>query len=404
MSTALLAAPHDPRTDRGAGEGTLLRALATAVVSLCAMPAWSAQADNAAAPSGAAVPAWVQNLSIKGDLRYRNETIDVQQQDRRNRDRLRVRASLLAQATSTVRVELGVATSEGNDPRSQNVTLGGASSRKDLYLDLAYAEWRALPALKVTAGKMRQPWQRAGSSALFDGDVNPEGLALGWQHAQVFGSAFHHVLDESATASETTLRGGQVGWKPRLAGGTLTVAAGYFDFRRVRQRAPFHAGHPNGNSTTEGGCAAGVAVCLSQDYNLIEGLVEFSRPVGGRPLTAFADYVRNDAADNGFDTAWSAGVTLGRASDASSWELGYAYQRVDKDALFGLFTDSDVGGGSTDHRAHVVRAGYAIARNWTVNAAWQFAETGLDAPALVGGVPLRGRDQQRVQLDLNFRF
>lgn len=385
---------------RGKGPAAAL----VTVMLVVAGPASAAQAQEGAPAGDTGVPAWVHKLSMKGDLRYRNETIDVQQQDRRNRDRLRVRAGLVAEVTDSVRVELGVATSEGNDPRSSNVTLGGASSRKDLYLDLAYAEWQALPGVKLLAGKMRQPWEQPGDSLLFDSDVNPEGLAASWQHAAFFGSVFHHILDERANASESTLRGGQLGARPQVGNATLTLSAAYFDFRRVRNRDAFHAGNPNGNSLTTSGCAGGAATCLSQDYDLIEGAAEFSLPAGGRPLTLFADYITNDAADNGFDEAWTAGLTWGRAADARSWELGYAYQSVEKDALFGQFTDSDVGGGNTDHRAHLFRAGYAITRSWILNATYQFAETGLDVPPIVGGAPLRGRDQQRLQLDVNFRF
>jgi hypothetical protein len=69
------------------------------------------------------------------------------------------------------------------------------------------------------------------------------------------------------------------------------------------------------------------------------------------------------------------------------------------------YTDSDIGGGNTDYHAHVLRAGYAPARNWTVNLTWQLAETNRDEPVTVDGVGLvEGRDYNRVQIDMNFRF
>src|SRR5690606_32297509 len=144
------------------------------------------------------------------------------------------RAGLIARVNDDVRIELGVASSEGNDPRSSNVTLGGASSRKDINLDLAYFEWRPISALKLRGGKMKYPWERAASSTLFDGDINPEGLAAVWQRGDFFASAFHHFLDERANASESTLQGGQLGWKPSLGAGGLTVAVGYSGAQRRR--------------------------------------------------------------------------------------------------------------------------------------------------------------------------
>lgn len=375
-----------------------------ALAALGLVMAASAQAGSDEGSGDAAIPAWVYNFTFKGDLRYRNETIDQQWLDRRNRDRVRLRAGFTAKVNDTVTAEMGLATSEGNDPRSSNVTLGRANSRKDIFLDLAFVQWQALPSLKLMAGKMKFPWQRPGASTLFDSDINPEGLAATWAHGDFFGSAFHHYLDERSNASESTLQGGQFGWKPAVGGGKLTLAAGLFDFHRVRGRDPFHAGNAYGNTTTAVGCEGGAASCLTQDYNLIEAFAEYSRPVGGRPLALFAHSLTNEAADDGMDSAWSAGVSWGRAAEAGQWEVGYTHQRIRKDAVFGQFIDSDVGGGNTDHRAHVLRAGYAVAKNWTVNAAYQMAETDLDVPVLVDGTLRHGRNYQRLQLDLNFRF
>jgi len=374
------------------------------LLALVAMPCVAAEEPAPGGADPAAVPEWVRNISFKGDFRYRNETIDQQFVGRRNRDRIRVRAGLIARVNDDVRIELGVASSEGNDPRSSNVTLGGASSRKDINLDLAYFEWRPISALKLRGGKMKYPWERAASSTLFDGDINPEGLAAVWQRGDFFASAFHHFLDERANASESTLQGGQLGWKPSLGAGELKVAVGYFDFHRVRGRDPFHGGSANGNTTTGAGCEGGAASCLAFDYDLIGAFAEYSRPVAGRPLALFADFIANEAAANGDRTAWSAGLGYGEASTPRTWEVSYSFQRVDKDAMFGQFLDSDVGGGNTDHRAHVLRAGYAVAKNWIFNVTYQLAETDLDVPADIGGAPVHARNYERLQLDLNFRF
>ena len=111
------------------------------------------------------------------------------------------------------------------------------------------------------------------------------------------------------------------------------------------------------------------------------------------------------AADNGLDTAWALGMNYGKASEPRSWEVGYLYQTVQKDALFGAFVDSDLGHGNTDYRAHMLRAGYAVAKNWLVNVRYQFATTQIDVPASVGGSPSAAdRDYDRLHVDLNFKF
>lgn len=199
--------------------------------------------------------------------------------------------------------------------------------------------------------------------------------------------------------------GGQLGWRSALGTGQLTLAAGLFDFNSVRRRNPFFNASSNGNTTTTIGCIGGAASCLAYDYNLLEGMAEYTRPVAGRPLTLFADYITNDAAGNGLDTALSAGFSWGRAADPHTWEVGYYYQRAEKDAVFGQFIDSDLGGGNTDYGGHVIRAGYAIAKNWTANLTWHVGQTNRDAPATVPGIgAVSDRDYKRLQLDLNFKY
>jgi hypothetical protein len=351
------------------------------------------------------IGSWVSNFTFKGDFRYRNETIDQQYVPERNRDRVRVRAGFVAKVNDTVRTEFGLATSEGNDPRSSNQTLTGENTRKNVFIDLAYVEWQAAPTLKFTAGKMKYPWLRAGASSLFDGDVNPEGLAANWARGDLFASAVYNILEERGSLGESTLTAGHFGWKPALGPGRLTLAVGYFDFHSVQGRNPFFNNSANGNTTTTTGCIGGATTCLAHDYDLVEAMAEYTRPLAGRPLALFADYITNEAADNGLDTAWSLGLTWGRASDPRTWEIGYNYQSVEKDAVYAQYVDSDVGAGNTDYRAHVLRAGYAVARNWVVNLTWQVADTNIDVPATVGGVgAVQDRDYERLQLDLNFRF
>jgi hypothetical protein len=212
-------------------------ALAAGVVALAVVR--PVPAGEVAGPQQPAVPAWVSNFTFKGDFRYRHEQIDQQYTDRRARDRLRMRAGFVARVNDSVQAELALATSEGNDPRSSNQTLTGANSRKDIFLDLAYVEWQPAPGWKLSAGKMKYPWLRPGQSVLFDSDVNPEGLAAAWSQGQFFASAWYQILQERAAGPGSKLGGVQLGWKPALGAGKLTLAAGMFQFMDVRLRAPF---------------------------------------------------------------------------------------------------------------------------------------------------------------------
>ena len=92
------------------------------------------------------------------------------------------------------------------------------------------------------------------------------------------------------------------------------------------------------------------------------------RVAAGRwPL--YVDYVKNDTAiDNGLDTAYSTGILYGKASDPRTWEIGYFYQMVEKDALFGAVHRFGLGRAATPTpRAACSSSAYALAKNWTLN-------------------------------------
>lgn len=351
------------------------------------------------------VPAWVPNFALKGDLRYRNENIDAEYAVGRNRDRIRVRAGFVAKVNDTITSELQLASAEGGDPRSSNQTLTGENTRKSIYIDLAYAEWKPHADWKLTAGKMKYPWARPGQSILFDGDINPEGLAVNFNHGPFFASSFFTNLEERSATGESTLFGGQVGWKHAIGTASLTLGASLFDFNSVQHRNPFFGGSSNGNTTTTVGCFPGQSPCLLNDYNLVEGFAEYSVPVAGRPLSLYADYIRNDAAVNSMDTAYSAGIQYGRASNPRTWEIGYFYQKVEKDSLNAQFVDSDFAGGNSDGKGGTFKAAYAFARNWTLNLTYFMNKTNIDVPVNVAGVgSVLDRDYKRLQVDMNFKY
>jgi hypothetical protein len=199
--------------------------------------------------------------------------------------------------------------------------------------------------------------------------------------------------------------GAQLGWKPLIGPGRLTLAAGYFDANSVQNRAPVYVS-ANGNTTKNTGCFAGTG-CLANDYDLMEAIVQYDfTAVAGRPLSLYIDYVKNDKAINNMDTAYSAGILYGKASDPRTWEIGFFYAKVEKDALYGEYIDSDWGGGNTDAKGSTLKFGYAFAKGWTFNGTYFLNKTNIDVAASGTGVPVGtfNRDYKRLQLDLNFKF
>jgi hypothetical protein len=269
--------------------------------------------------------------------------------------------------------------------------------------------------------------------------VNPEGVAINYARGNFFGAVFNDWLAEralsfsnaaSGTNTDSLMYGAQLGYRLKISDSVkLTLAGTYLNFDGVQGYNPLFGGSSFGNTTTTGaGCsrtlAAGTA-CLLSDFDIFEVFGDLTTTVGGRPLRLFVDYARNSAAavkpvaGEKLDTAFSTGISYGAASAAQgTWELGMAYQQIEKDALFGQLLDSDFGDGNTDTSGVVLRGAYTPARNWTLNATLFLNKLANDVPQSVTVLdtatpaPLDttvitgifDRDYKRLQLDLNFRF
>jgi hypothetical protein len=356
---------------------------------------------------------WAGRVALKGDLRYRHEQIsddtlnssgDLATADR-YRDRIRARINAEIKATDSIDLGIGFATSDGGDPRGSNATLDGTFSRKDIYLDTAYFDWQFASWANLIGGKMKQPFFKPGQSLFWDSDVNPEGLAVGFGSGIYFGTAYNYWLDEvsgpqSAVTSDTMMHGLQVGAKLPVGESTLTLAAHYYDLSAAQGRAPFYNNSPNGNTTISIPSGTGTIAVLANDYQVINIGAEFNSTFKTLPFQIWADVAQNQDADD-FDTAWSAGVLFGKASNYRTWELGAAYQVIEKDALFAQLIDSDFGGGNSDADGFVLRAAYAPIRNWVLNATYFMTERNADVANSVGQV---GVDYDRLQVDFSVKF
>ena len=344
----------------------------------------------------------------KGDFRVRNENIDQEAAVERNRSRVRVRLGFEAEVNPTVKAGFQFATTESGDARSSNQTLGDVNSRKSLDLDLAYVEWAPNAATKVTLGKMKQPLVTT-TSYFVDKDINPEGAAVACTHAPTgaFANAALFDLVERGSAVDSTAVALQVGVRGKLNDDTAYVlAAGEMKHRAVKNQAVIQSGSVGGffgNTTKTTGCAVGVATCLANEFAVRNALAEVSTIVADYPVTVFVDWAENaDAAK--YNEALAYGVTLGKASLPGSWEVGVVTQKVEKDALFGQWIDSDYAAGNTDGDGYTLRGAYQVAKNWKLNVAYHMNETNNDVAAVVNGRNVLDRDYKRLQLDLNYAF
>lgn len=342
-----------------------------------------------------AAVSWAERMRWKGDFRYRYENIDEQGKDSRNRSRIRARTSLVADVTPTVEVGLGLATG-GDDPVSANVTIGGGGSKKDINLDLAYFAWSGLANTRVVGGKFENHLVKPQNTGLlWDGDWRPEGLGLAWDNGTFFAQGLGTWLEGDSRNGTEFGWVAQAGMQLKLGGsGKLMFGGGYSEFN-IAGRTPVF-GDPDdfyGNSYVRDPITG--ELVFAHNYHELQAFAEYSFDLAGRPFALFADYVVNTDVDEN-DTGYLFGAKFGSAKARGSWDVSYFYEKLEADAVVGLVTDSDFGGGGTDAKGHVLQGTYALHDAWNFKATYFINDI-----ALAAGNP---RDFDRLMLDLSFKY
>jgi hypothetical protein len=341
---------------------------------------------------------WASKIKLKGDLRIREEMIQEETRADRNRQRIRARIGLEAKLSDTLSGGFQIATGSSDDPRSTNATLTDSNQRKGIQLDLAYLTWTPAANTEVTAGKMKYPWYRPGGSMFYDGDVNPEGVAISWGgKTGPFVNAWGLVLNESSSHADSGIVGAQIGWVTDFG---LTVAASYHDYAAVQYRALSFADYPAGNTTYSSNTAcdplvAGTTRCYLNDFQIFEASAEYGFKLGSLPASVWADYLDNTAVSD-LNTGYNVGVKLGKAKDPGTWEIAALYQDVEADAQWGGFIDSDFAGGLTQGKGFAVKGAYVPIKNTSLNLTYFDNTKSYDTAG--------ERDYQRLQLDFSMKF
>ena len=349
--------------------------------------------------------AWPDRVKLDGDFRYRYETIDVEGEPKRRRNRIRARTNITAEVADNIDVGFGLATG-GDDPVSTNQTLGGGGSSKSIALNLAYVDWEVSDGLHLYAGKFKNPLIKVGGQSLmWDGDWTPEGLAFNYNRDWFFINAFGSFLEsDSKDNKDSFAGGGQFGATGTFGDVTLTSGVAFYDIHAKGKSTTF--GDPSepddfyGNTAVEaGGLACGSNVgteCVYlYDYVLTEVFAEVYFEIGSLPVSVFGDYVNNsDTSLN--DTGWTLGAKIGQAKDRGEMQFSYLYADKEADSMLALVTDSDFGGGGTDNKGHWLRFSYGVSKSWAIGAQYFINEIDLSTGS--------ERDLDRLMIDMQWQW
>ena len=315
-------------------------------------------------------PDWVKSIKPFGDLRYRYErlgnTSTTEVGNERRRNRIRARLGFKAEVNEEWDAIFRIASGSSESPTSTNQTADGAFSSKEIWLDLAYADWhpQAYDGLNVYLGKMKNPFYRVGKNQLiWDSDVNPEGIAASYKwslndstEATVVGGGFW--LDERSTDADAGYFGIQGMLKHKFDNGShLLGGLSYYDIGNIDSKAIGGVTLQGNTPTTPGGAL------YEYDFDIVEGFTEYGWKYNGMPVAVFGNYLENTAAPGGRNTAYSIGAQLNKAKKPGSWQFKASYREVESDAVFGGLSDSDFIDGGTGGKGWVLGYKYQLAKN-----------------------------------------
>jgi len=358
------------------------------------------------------MPGWLENLKFYGDLRlrYQGDFSDwgsTSDSERKDRNRARFRLRVGAEKTwleDQLEVGFRIATGESSDPTSTNQSMTGNFSKKDVWLDLAYARYapKAVKGFSITGGKMKNPWLM--NEIFMDSDINPEGFWAEYKAPPIgpvepFVGAGHFVLMEragtSSPAHDTIMYGYQAGLAWKAAKDVkYTFATYYQDYDHFDDSGALARGNDS-------------PLTRVPDFGVIGLTNKLDFKAGKLPMSVFFDWARNcreaDSTSKYEDdkNAYFAGIKIGENKKKGDWSAKYIYAILGANSLPGTFTDADFG--FANRRGHVLRGEYNILDNLTAGVTLFLTEP-IFSPTTTSGSSAFEDKTTTVQVDLVWKF
>lgn len=332
-----------------------------------------------------------------GDLRYRISNSKEDIDEARTIHQLRARLGIKAQVEESLALTFRLATA--TSAIGSNQTLGDSSApgmpRRSFGLDLAYTDFKIGSDAKLWVGRTANPfWAPAKNQLIYDSDLAFEGLALKYEPKFESWTAFINLggfmvnesYDKPYDTADLGIAGAQAGVS--AAGFTFHVSQQAFVNIQDRPITGIEAGaktdpfqgtsfnvyrgntvYPNDPNLP----AASRIYYMQNKFVVMNAGLEYKSKLAGIECTAFADAIRNTAAD--------------RLNNGSEIGLGFKYERLllqmaqvtkQADSTVGAFTDSDTNGGGTDVSGTRVILSYQLSPKSQIGINSYQAQRGLD--------------------------
>ena len=347
------------------------------------------------------VPEFIKSSEIAGDLRFRQQQVKQDINDIRNIQRLRFRLGQTFRIQPDLKVSYRLMT--GTSATSGNVTLGDSKTpgapRQSIGLDRAYAVYNPVENWIFQIGKMPQVQSHPGANQTFlDNNMALEGYSLNYKNSifndtkvVLVGGSFwirekyDEAFGEDLTDSMLNLFQTEIQIPVFVT--KINLYYGIFSYTDLRYDKP--------TSFVSGATSAkGNTLDLSGNYQWqyeIQQLgaeVKFDlKPV---ELSVFAEQLQNQSADDK-----NKALIYGCGIKYKNWLLQIADKKVESDAVFALYTESDFADGQTNAKGQTLSVQYKFNKNAQLSYAQSIAQQNYDA------IPV---DYKRSTLDLLINF
>lgn len=304
----------------------------------------------------------VRRFRPLGDIRVRFEPIyqDLTPDRYRARVRLRIGAEGKLNEDFIGGFQLATGTTE-NDPVSTNFTDSQFFSRKPIGVDKAYINYQPVAHkwLTLTAGKFAPNWWK--TSAWLDPDLNPEGGAeklsfdlkhLGFvKNVSLIGMqlVYNEVAGTNlpvAFGGDSVAFGGQGSVSMQFGKLITTTFAGtglnWINANPVIQAiaAKTLAGNRNTNATL----GAGTNIRYASKFMYADFIADAGVKTwwDRYPLHLTLDLLENPRAASDHNHALWAEAAVGNQKEKHDLQLGYAFGRIEQDAVIAAFNESEL--------------------------------------------------------------
>ncbi|MAP94070.1 MAG: hypothetical protein CMK07_03870 [Ponticaulis sp.] len=329
-------------------------------------------------------------------LRFEGNYSDSSRADR-ERGVMRARLGATYQVDDRMEVGALLETGDSEDPNSGYLTFDEFADDFEISLSRAYVSYD-LGGVNIIGGKFPKPFR--STDLLWDGDVNPVGLALqsDWQvssNSSIDLSGIYFVVDENSTGPDSQMIGGQLAFDSGIGEAlSLGLALGYYDYELDHVGGADGGDFRNNLLNTNGGYLS--------DYDLVDVLASatWSGLSERWPVGIEIDYVTNTGAAVDADTAIGVDLDIGRTSQPHDWGMSYGYGEVGVDAVLGAFSNDNFAIG-TNYMVHEFGASYLLTENVTLSGALYHYKP-LNSLYAAGFMPDEWLDRLRLNVSIAY--